>query len=670
MSATWRQKDRARAARTVLGRPRRSRPDPQATGASPTGKSVVRVAASIFCLALAVRAVYLVDSADYPAFCIPIFDAGDYDESARQLASGGAMGAQFFWQPFFYPFFLSCVYFVSGGSIVGAKVLQALLGAVTCTLTYGLGQRLFGRTAGVIAGVMTAFYGPLIFYEAELLAAGWAAFWSVVLILLLLEARARRNAWTSLQVGAAGGLSILTRPTFLLFFAAACLWLAWALLTMPMAWRRRLATCAGLVVGFALVTMPVAIHNWRVTGHFGFLPSSGGINVYLGNHPDPCKVATATGFEWDRLQRLPEREGITDDYGQQRYFYARTYAYALDDPLGFVRGLLWKALQFINSREIPRNANVYVMRQWSAVQTLLTWKAFGFGFPFGVLLPLAMVGLVSCWRQIPAPVALFLILYPLAVVLVFVTARYRVPAVPVLATLAAAGCVTIARLLRLRRWRQLGLTGAGCAVVALAGTVPGPFCLEREEHQVPLYVGIGGYYDRKGEPGTALEYYAKEIDLHPDSVAAHTMIGVLLVEQGRPEEALEPLAIALRIEPDSAETHNNYGLALREAGRLAEATESLREAASIDPSFAKYHSDLGLALLEQHKFDEAVDAYREAVRLSHGDIQMRFALAIALEYAGQLGEAVEEYRAVLRIDPGQKAARERLEHALQRKRPP
>ena len=69
-------------------------------------------------------------------------------------------------------------------------MFQACLGAVTCGLTVLLGCRLFDRSTGLLAGLMTAFYGPLIFFESELLGSGWAAFWAVSLLLLLDRARA------------------------------------------------------------------------------------------------------------------------------------------------------------------------------------------------------------------------------------------------------------------------------------------------------------------------------------------------------------------------------------------------------------------------------------------------------------------------------------------------
>ncbi len=658
------------------------------------------MAGGIFCLALAVRLITLLDTTDYPAFKVPIVDERAYDRIARQWTGGAEMSTQFFWQPFFYPFFLSGMYAANGGSIIAVKAVQATLGAITCALTFVLGQRVFGRTTGLIAGGITAFYGPLIFYETGLLPTGWAAFWAVAVLLLFLEARARQNVPLCLALGSAGALATITRPTFLPFFLAGCIWLAWTLLRAQPSWRRRIASTAAVAAGFLLVTLPVAVQNARVTGQFSFLPWSGGVNIYIGNHPEPCKVATAVGLEWQQLMDMPTAAGVTAPYAQQSYFYQRTWEYVRANPLDAAKRLLWKSLALITPRELPRSLDVYVVREWSAVQTLLTWKVLGFGFPFGALLPLALVGVVYTWRQIPIPMALFLVLYPAAIIVVFVTARYRMPMVPVLATLAAAGVVAAVHLARARRWGALALTGGGCIAVALLTSLPGPFCLEREDidSETGLYLQLGHYHQTQGDMRGALKWYLEEIRHRPKSVAAHKEIGLMLVQQ-RPEEALEHFAVMLRRKPHLAIAHNCYGGALYQAGRLEEAAARFREAIAIDPTVARYHMDLGNALLLQHEFAAAADAFRESVRRAPDDPagHLRLGMALrqsgepapaiaafrraaelepdsfrplhllgdALEAAGRVDEAIAAYRAALRIAPHHTDIRQRLDRLLQ-----
>ncbi|MHC4335115.1 MAG: glycosyltransferase family 39 protein [Planctomycetota bacterium] len=116
----------------------------------------------IFALAVLVRGVYLYESSDNPTFRAPVVDSLTYDQMARRLLAGEGLTSDFFWQPLFYPLFLAGVYRVSDFSILAVKVIQMILGAVTCLLVLRLGQRLFDRQTGILAGLIAVFYMPMV----------------------------------------------------------------------------------------------------------------------------------------------------------------------------------------------------------------------------------------------------------------------------------------------------------------------------------------------------------------------------------------------------------------------------------------------------------------------------------------------------------------------------
>ena len=94
------------------------------------------VGALIGVLAVVVRAVYLADSADDPAFMQPLVDSRTYHDLAAGLAADGIFNEQFLWQAVFYPFFLAGIYSVFGVSVPAALAVQVLLGGITCFLTH------------------------------------------------------------------------------------------------------------------------------------------------------------------------------------------------------------------------------------------------------------------------------------------------------------------------------------------------------------------------------------------------------------------------------------------------------------------------------------------------------------------------------------------------------
>jgi len=582
----------------------------------------------VFLVALGIRLLYLVQAADSPSFLLPLVDSEIYDRAARGFAAGDGFREAFFYQPFFYPFFLAVVYAVSGSSIVVAKVVQAVIGAATCALSCGLGSRLYDRRTGVVAGMMTAVYGPLVFFDGELLATGWAALWSVVLVWLFIAAAERRAMRLFVAVGCCSGLAVITRPTFLPFVLAAALWVLWAVARRERAVLARAVVL--MVVGFALVTLPVAWLCHGTTGRFGFLPASGGLNLHIGNNPAPCEtLTTRPGQEWRDLVSEPGRAGADGLWETDRWFRDRFRRFVEDDPAGFASGILVKSLQFLSSREIPRNLDIYMFRQWSGVLRVSVWKVGGFGFPFGFLLPLAAVGLAVGWRRLPAPVPLFLVLYPLAVVAVFVSARYRVPVVPVVAVVAAGGVTWLFESLRAGRTKSLAVAAVVIASVLAVAVIPGPFCQE-EDLEGEHWFLVAAAELRNGDRGRAVESLRRAVELEPGYFEARYQLGSLLLELGEVGEAAVHLERAMAERPDFAPSYRELGTALGRLGRLDD---------------ARLHLERALALVP-------------------GDVRALNSLGALSAREGDLVTARALFERALSIDPEYDAARENLKYVL------
>ncbi len=178
----------------------------------------------IFLFALSVRLLYLLDSRGAPTFDSPLVDALTHHVLAQGIVAGSGLEAVFASnRPVFYPLFLSAVYSVMGPSVLGARIIGALIGAATCALTFAIGNKIWGRSVGIVAGTIAACYAPLFFWDLELVGAGWASFWSAALIFLLLRVREGANRWTYALLGVCSALAVITRPTFAL--------------VVPLAWR-------------------------------------------------------------------------------------------------------------------------------------------------------------------------------------------------------------------------------------------------------------------------------------------------------------------------------------------------------------------------------------------------------------------------------------------------
>ncbi|MHC4335194.1 MAG: tetratricopeptide repeat protein, partial [Planctomycetota bacterium] len=612
----------------------------------------IGVAVGIFALALAVRAVYLYDSSDNPTFLAPVVDSLTYDLNARDLANGLAMSREFFWQQFFYPFFLSIVYFISNSSIVFAKVVQILLGSVTCVLTYLLGKRLFGRRAGIAAGVIAAVYGPLIFFEAELLAAGWAGFWAVLLILLLLEMKEEVRLKLCFVVGLCAALSVITRANFVPFAIACAVWLMVVWIRQKVGIKKFTLQWLVLISGFGAVILPVAAKNYQMTGRFSFLPGTGGLNLYIGNNLQFEAAAFRPGEPWKELVELPLRNGYKAPDERQRFFYGRTWQYLREQPGDFLKGLARKTVELAGSREMPGHIDPYLFRKWSPMLKVLMWKVGGFGFPFGILLPLSLLGLFSYWRKVPVPVWLFLVLYPASVILTHVEARYRIPIILPMCVLAGAGVVKTIEWGRLRRWPKVIGAAVFCAAAAFACSMAGPFYAEKNiDYEVELHYVLGGSLKDHGKIDEAMASYREAIHLKPDYLEAYKNLGSLLAEQRKFAEAVKHYSTAMAIFPDEAALHEGLGLVLFEQGKINQAVEQYNRAIEIDAQRASAYDNLGRAFFSLNRPNEAQEHFNKSIELNPSQAVTHSNMGSLLASQGKIPEAIEHFEESLRLSP-------------------
>ena len=65
---------------------------------------------------LAIRGLYLMEASAGPTFQMPVVDAHVYHQAAVGLVRGEGFSSSYFFQPFFYPFWLASLYWVSGTS--------------------------------------------------------------------------------------------------------------------------------------------------------------------------------------------------------------------------------------------------------------------------------------------------------------------------------------------------------------------------------------------------------------------------------------------------------------------------------------------------------------------------------------------------------------------------
>ena len=630
-------------------------------------RSHLWVGLGIFCIALAVRGLYLLESAKNPAFYFPIVDSRSYSQMAQNLINGQAIDGQFFWQPAFYPLFLSLCYKLSHISIVFVKIVQALIGSLTCVLSYKLGQKVHSKAAGIAAGIITALYLPLVFFEAQLLATGWAAFWSVALILLFIRTRENLSISNGFILGLAGGLSVLTRPVFLPFFALTLVWLVVSLVKDQVKSNRLAVGIFCIVFGFGAVTGPVAVKSFQVMQKASILPHSGGVNFYIGNNADFEEVITIRpGHRWNELMAEPlNQTGVQSHNGAQDYFKQKSLDYMANEPWSFMKGIFYKTSQFISSREMPRNVDIYLFRQWSILLSAGLFKISNAGFPFILLLPFSILGAVFCFRKIPLPLWFFLLIYPASVILFFVTARYRMPIIPVLSVLAGCSGVTLFGMIKNRSYQKLGTALVGMILIGVAMVLPGPFFEEKVDYEAEFYFSLGGSLDQAGFPDRAVAHYQHAATLRENHLDTLYDLAIVLGQQGRHKEAIRHYQKIISIDPEFLQSQKSLGNAFIKLKMYPEALPHLVNAGLLDDQDPEVFINAGNIYAMQGKLDDAILSLNIAYKLQPDNFRTRNNLANIYLSLKKLNEAVKFYRLALMMNNDASAVHSNLGYCLQ-----
>ena len=98
----------------------------------------------VFVVALSLRLLVLSEYHDVPYYDRPFSDSEQYQQRALEIVAGDVLGhhESFLGSPI-YPYFMAAVYKPFGVHFSLLRVLQILLGSLTCVLIYRLARALY-----------------------------------------------------------------------------------------------------------------------------------------------------------------------------------------------------------------------------------------------------------------------------------------------------------------------------------------------------------------------------------------------------------------------------------------------------------------------------------------------------------------------------------------------
>ncbi|MFQ5424285.1 MAG: ArnT family glycosyltransferase [Phycisphaerae bacterium] len=317
-----------------------------------------------------------------------------------------------------------------GGDVRGmmrfGRAVNVLFGTAAVGLLALIGRRLGGEGIGLIAAALLAVDPIIVFFHGLVLTETCFVMLLLTCVYFMVRLDGCRGTRWAVLGGAALGLAILARSSSLLL----------PLVLLPLVWCRaprplRPRVAALFLGACGLLLAPTVVRNYRLSGRL--VPVRTGSGASLLEAWGPWADG---GPGMDRI-RYPTFSDNADEFERDRIAWDAALAWA-GAHTGRVAALAWNKLR--RTWSVTPNAPGYSSTAYTAFGWLTVAPVFA----------AAIVGIV-CWRR--RPWALALLLTPAAYFtllhMVFVgSVRYRIPAMPGVFLLAAAGVQTL--------WRRSG----------------------------------------------------------------------------------------------------------------------------------------------------------------------------------------------------------------------
>ena len=344
------------------------------------------------------------------------------------------------------------------------------------------------------------------------------------------------------------GLFAITRPNILFCLPPLMVWLyafgvpdGLAKVERARSWLIRSALVAAAVT---LCVAPVTLRNWLVTDDFVLISSQGGVNFYIGNNPkSDGKTAIVPGTRASWWGGFEDTVRIAERARGRELKPSEVSDYWLEEGLAFLRAeptaalaLYWRKLRLLlDAVEISNNQNIYFFIEHTGFLSLPIFVSFW------MLAPLALAAAIRLprdrwWWLLNG----FVVTYLASFLLFFVTARYRLPAVPCLILMASAFLV------RSRdEWgggeRRRTLWSAALVAVLLGLVLLNSTPYPKVDLDGPStgHFTLGSAFIEKKQPRKAIPHFEKSARLgDPHRSGSYLQLGALYLELGEEGKAL------------------------------------------------------------------------------------------------------------------------------------
>ena len=176
--------------------------------------------------------------------------------------------------------------------------------------------------------------------------------------------------------------------------------------------------------------------------------------------------------------------------------------------------------------------------------------------------------------------------------------------------------------------------------------------MELDAGNVQAFAMLGDLRARQGKLDDALQQFRNWADREPKSVAAHTMVGLLLERLNKPAEAKYAYEKTLEINPHAAVAANNLAwLHAEGGGNLDVATDLAQMAKSQAPDQPAFNDTLGWIYYKKDLVEQAVPLIQQSLEKDPNNALTHYHLGMAYAKAGEDSKAIVSLKRALALDP-------------------
>ena len=599
---------------------------------------------NIFLLAVLVRLIYFKYLQKEPMLTIPLLDAEYYLNWSKQILKEGWLGKKVFFTEPLYAYLLAIFTKLHPSPEKIMLAIQAILGSLLPLIIYKLADRVFNRPVAILSSLLTAVYGPFIFYEQLLLKTSLETFLLPAFVLLLLFILPKKNLLYHLAAGLFLGIITTLKGNSTMLLPGVILFIV---LFLDEGWRRKIYISLFFALGFFAIILPITVRNY-IVGH-DFVPTnySIGIVLYGGNWWDgdgsilaPPFVRPVPQYEETDMYKMAESfEGKTLKPSQVSSFWTRRAFYEiLDNPGRWLYMTGKKMLLLITRTELSDNYDYAFYAKKIPFLKFLPdfWMTASLGFTAIILLIFSRDAKTMLAK--PAPLANkynsarppwilaneiklvvgVVLAYALLIIIGTVNSRYRVPLIPFFIILASFSLWYIYKNVKAAQTGKVVLA----AVLVIIFLILSSVRLSNFEFMTDanFYNNLGSYHQDRNNTALAHSYFTKALEAKADYPWSYSNLYRIYLQEGEIALAKENLDKSIILRPDDMGMYESLKLFLEIKdkppafikNRLAlEKKKSENAAGRYDPyfyDFMRYFKQNKLALAEE-KLNQSAQKY-------------------------------------------------------------